>query len=92
MDNVYFTRCILHNMLLVFDGLDVLETGVDWAGADGSTDKDVRPLPSETSTSGVGQSAETVEVDSTFVAFRDQLEGHFIYKANRRELCWMYVR
>ena len=35
IDNVFFTCCILHNMLHAYDGLDVLEANVDWAGVDG---------------------------------------------------------
>lgn len=39
--------CIPHNMLLRFEGPNVIETGVDWARADGSKDSgpllDVQP-------------------------------------------------
>lgn len=36
VDSVWLTCCILHNMLLKFDGLDALEEGIDWAGLDGA--------------------------------------------------------
>ena len=35
IDNVFWTACILHNMLLMHDGLDKLQ---DWMGADGEHD------------------------------------------------------
>lgn len=38
VDGAWLTCCILHNMLLKFDGLDALEEGMDWAGLDGSPD------------------------------------------------------
>ena len=35
IDNAWFTACIIHNMLLRFDGLDKLEKDMDWTGKDG---------------------------------------------------------
>ena len=36
IDNMFFTCCILHNMLLSFDGLaNRWENNVNWAGKDG---------------------------------------------------------
>jgi hypothetical protein len=35
VENVFFTACILHNMLLSYDGLDRWEGNVDWEGIDG---------------------------------------------------------
>jgi hypothetical protein len=41
IDNMFFTCCILHNMLLSHDGLDSRwENGVNWAGQDGEHDKE----------------------------------------------------
>lgn len=36
--NVWFTCCILHNLLHAFDGLGELEAGVDWSGREGLHD------------------------------------------------------
>lgn len=73
IDNVYSTCCILHNMLLSFDGLDKLEEDVDWKGAGGSTDKDVGPLPEDTTTTGEGGGEEKVELKATIATFRNAL-------------------
>lgn len=35
IDNVFFTCRILHNVLHAFDGLDVTEADVEWAGEEG---------------------------------------------------------
>jgi hypothetical protein len=41
VDNTVKACCILHNMLLKWDGLDIWETGVDYAGADGHHESDM---------------------------------------------------
>ena len=33
IDNVFFTCCILHNMLHTYDGMDGLEEDVNWVGS-----------------------------------------------------------
>lgn len=38
IDNIFFTCCILHNMLHVFDGMDAFEENVDWTGSAGHHD------------------------------------------------------
>ncbi|CAB1100705.1 unnamed protein product [Ectocarpus sp. CCAP 1310/34] len=38
IDNIFFTCCILHNMLHTFDGLDVFEENTDWPGSAGHLD------------------------------------------------------
>jgi len=38
IDNIFFTCCILHNMLHTFDGMDVFEENVDWTGSAGHHD------------------------------------------------------
>ena len=35
INNIFFTCCILHNMLHSFDGLGELESEVEWEGFDG---------------------------------------------------------
>ncbi|CAM9269704.1 unnamed protein product [Discosporangium mesarthrocarpum] len=35
IDNMFFTCCILQNMLHAYDGLGTQESGVDWMGRDG---------------------------------------------------------
>ena len=46
IDNMFFTCCILHNMLLKVDGYDVRwESDVNWAGQDGNHhDKDMSTI------------------------------------------------
>ncbi|CAB1103160.1 unnamed protein product [Ectocarpus sp. CCAP 1310/34] len=38
IDNIFFTCCILHNMLHTFDGLDVFDENTDWTGSAGHHD------------------------------------------------------
>ena len=78
-------------MLLKFDGLDVLDTDVDWAGADGSTDKDVGPLPQIEENQDSDVQDEKTRYDNTFGEFREKLVEHFMYKARHRELAWTYT-
>ena len=78
-------------MLLKLDGLDALEAGVNWAGADGSTDKDVGPMPEMDIHQESGVKDQRTRYDKMFGEFRGKLVEHFIYKAERRQLAWTYT-
>lgn len=90
VDNVFFTCCILHNMLHAYDGLDVLEADVDWAGADGRHDPWERhPLEDASRLSGVSAGAgERVEIEAGHALLKRQLVTHFSYRAKHKQLCW----
>lgn len=85
IDNAWFTACIIHNMLLQFDGLDVLEKDVDWEGADGDADDTTAEFLPEEKTDDV---TEDVPEDVSFTKLRDELVEHFTYKKRRGELAW----
>ncbi|CAM9411140.1 unnamed protein product, partial [Pylaiella littoralis] len=48
IDNAWFTACIIHNMLLQFDGLANLEKDMNWTGKDGEADETTGPFPAQT--------------------------------------------
>jgi Plant transposon protein len=86
IDNIFFTCCILHNMLHAFDGLDVRERGVHWQwdGDDGMHDELFAAPTALADFGGVGlrdgDDAEDVEVENDFCTLRAKLITHFSVK------------
>ncbi|CAN0346673.1 unnamed protein product [Ectocarpus sp. 12 AP-2014] len=86
IDNIFFTCIILHNMLLAYDGIELLEPDCDWAGADGDLDKNIEhPV--------VRMSAPThedavVECDDGFDALRQKLVANFAYRWGQGTVGW----
>ncbi|CAB1105184.1 unnamed protein product [Ectocarpus sp. CCAP 1310/34] len=86
IDNIFFTCIILHNMLLAYDGIELLEPDCDWAGADGDLDKNIEhPV--------VRMSAPThedavVECDDGFDALRQKLVTNFAYRWGQGTVGW----
>lgn len=92
IDNVFFTCCILHNMLHAYDGLDILEANVDWAGADGRHNPWERHPQEDASAqsplTGAG-TAERVEKEAGHTQLKNKLVTHYTYRAKNKELCWL---
>lgn len=85
IDNAWFTACIIHNMLLQYDGLDRLEVDMDWEGKDGEADSATGAFPDV----AFADSAEEEECgDAAFHAHRQHLVDHFAYMKNRNEVQW----
>lgn len=91
IDNMFFTCCILHNMLHSFDGLGELEENANWAGLDGLHDPEVAD-PS-TDHSSVGRRSrrgnEEVEVEAAHKDLKNKLVAHFAYRRKRNDITWL---
>ena len=86
IDNVFLTCCVLHNMLLDFDGIELLEAGVDWKGADGNTDP---PEVSEGVTPPTARPAGApvqIEVENGFHSLREKLVANFMFRKHEGTL------
>lgn len=86
MDTIFFTCLILHNMLLAYDGIELLEADCDWAGEDGDLDEDV--VQSGTPRRAPGQQAEVVERDNDFQDLRQKLVTNFAYRWGQGTVGW----
>lgn len=85
IDNAWFTACIIHNMLLKYDRLDLLEVDMDWEGKDGEADSTTGAFPDV----ATADSEEDEEGgDAAFHTHRQRLVDHFACKKNRREVYW----
>lgn len=69
VDNAWFTACIIHNMLLQFDGLGKLEEDMDWVGKDGMADGKTGRFAPET----LRHNSLPGPAEKTFHDFRQQL-------------------
>lgn len=88
VDNVFLTCCILHNQLRNFEGIELLEEGVDWKGADGAVDppeevNEVVTLPTPRATTVV---PENIEIESDFHSLRKKLVANFMFRKNQGTL------
>ena len=91
--NVFFTCCILHNMLHAHDGLDELEPETHWAGADGQHEILDRNPSAECSSVGLRSpdvsSDTTIEVESEHAARKARLVEHLAWMHKKRLLGWL---
>ena len=78
-------------MLHTYDGMDVLEKDVHWAGEDGLFDSDCKGIDPEKDVSGIGSgaSAETVEVENGHAALKKRLVTSFTYRSNIGDIHWL---
>ena len=87
IDNAWFTACIIHNMLLRFDGLDKLEKDMDWTGKDGMADERTGVFPPETCVGNMSQGSNA----ASFHEFRKQLVDHFTFENKGGRISWFKV-
>ena len=92
IDNVWFTCCILHNLLHEFDGLENLEADVHWAGVDGLHDAWI--ADPETDVSTVGARTESIaegniERESEHDLLRKALIESFVYRVKTDDIVWL---
>lgn len=89
VDNMFHTCCILHNMLRSYDGLDVMEADMDWAGTDGHhSQSDADPL-TDVATTGLGwgyQEGEKMEVESGHDELRRMLMASLTYRYSQGDI------
>ncbi|CAM9751532.1 unnamed protein product [Discosporangium mesarthrocarpum] len=85
IDHMFFTYCILQNMLNSYDGLGTQESGVDWMGRDGMHGVYYCDLTADDS--GVGMSGrkmfgsgseQVLEVEHGFDELRNKLITHLL--------------
>lgn len=91
IDNIFFTCCILHNMLHSFDGMSVFEENVDWAGSAGLHDpKDHAP---DTDFTSVGVRSDTdpdeYSVNPQHALLKSQLVESFAYRKEHKDVVWL---
>jgi len=87
VDNIFFTCCILHNMLHAFDGIALLEKGINWTGAEGHVDSWLsKDMPVVLPTTDAP--AESIEVEGGFHKLQKQLTTHFIYRMRTGTIEW----
>lgn len=92
VDNVFFTACILHNMLHSMDGLNKLEPGVKWTGVDGLHDSDIADPDTDVSSVGLrgdDDNGEAGEVEPTHDEFREKLMASFAYRKKHNDIKWL---
>lgn len=87
IDNAWFTACIIHNMLLRFDGLDKLEKDMDWTGKDGMADERTGVFPPVTGVGNMSQGSNA----ASFHEFRKQLVDHFTFENKGGRISWFKV-
>ena len=86
IDNVFFTCCILHNMLRAFD---VLEGGVDWAGQEGVHDPWIADPLTDVSTVGARgdvEKEEKLEFEPTHDDLKKKLMTSFTYRKKHNDV------
>lgn len=104
IDNAFFTCCILHNMLLQYDGLDTLWMDEDfWKALDPDDDydndydnfrrQDQRAMGRlvhklRDETWNYGDDVET-EIESEFFTLRHRLIVHYAEASRKKEIEWL---
>lgn len=91
IDNVFFTCCILHNMLHTFDNRGEMSEEPNWAGSAGLHDPaDRDPNTDHSSVGAMDVPEESVEVETGFGALRKKLVTNFMYRREkRRDIVWL---
>ena len=91
IDDMWFTCCILHNLLHECDGLDKLEADVHWAGQAGLHDAWV--ADPETDVSPVGaqseEQQEKTERESEHDSLRKALVESFTCRVKKNDIVWL---
>ena len=87
VDNAWFTACIIHNMLLQFDGLGKLEEDMDWVGKDGMADGKTGRFAPET----LRHNSLPGPAEKTFHDFRQQLVDHYTHEKAAGRISWFRV-
>lgn len=96
IDDLFFTCCILHNMIHAFEGREEWEVDVDWAGVDGRLDvslcEDVNADFAAVAAARarvVRSTATEEEVESTFLSLRKDLIQHYAFADLAGEIRWL---
>lgn len=92
LDSVFFTCCILHNMLHSFDNNGEMVEEPNWTGSAGLHNAwDQDPLTDFTSV-GAKDAETEVEVEDGFVATKQKLITSFVYREKKGDITWLKRR
>lgn len=83
MDYVFFTCCILHNMLHTFDGMDDLQEDVNWVGS--AELQNTREHNKDSSSVGTKDVNDKVQVEKGHTLLRNHLMTNFSYLQKRKK-------
>jgi hypothetical protein len=92
IDSMFFTCCILHNIIHAYDGRNQWEREVDWAGVDGRLNVSFAAADADfTAVGGAGAVAgeDEEEVEQSFFALRSDLVDHYDYAQQMAEITWL---
>ena len=92
IDNIWFTCCILHNLLHKYDGLDKLEDDVHWADQEGLHDAWIADPETDVSMVGMqsgGINEENTERESEHDFLKNALIESFTYRVRRNDITWL---
>ena len=95
IDNIWFTCCILHNLLHEYDGLDMLEEDVHWAGEDGLHDAWIADPETDVGNVGARTSSmveERVERESEHDSLKKALIISFAHRVRNDDIVWLSRR
>lgn len=90
IDNMFFTCCILHNMLHTFDNRGEMSEEPNWSGSAGL--HNLADRAPRTDYSSVGASdvpAEKMEVEVGFATLRKKLVASFVNRRKRGDIIWL---
>ena len=89
IDYVFFTCCILHNMLHTYDGMDGLQEDVDWVGsAELQKTWEIKVDYSSVGARGVAPN-DRAEIEAEHDVLKAQLITNFMYRKKRGEITWL---
>lgn len=82
IDNVFFTCCILHNMLHTFDGMDQLEAGMKWTASAGMHEPWVCKPSIDLSSVGAKGGTPKMEKEPRHALLKRQLIQRFAFRSS----------
>ena len=90
IDNVFFTCCILHNMLHTFDNMGQMEDNHTWVGSAGPHDSWEHDPATDRSSVGTKDHQLKREVEAGHALRKRQLTTSFMYrKKHKKDIVWL---
>lgn len=89
IDNIFFTCCILHNMLHTFDNNGEMEEKSDWAGGGGLHNAWENDPLTDLSSVGAIASQLKVETEPGDSTRRQQLITSFMFRKGNGDIAWL---
>lgn len=89
IDNVFFTCCILHNMLHTNDGMGYLEAGVRWNESAGNHEAWLHKPSMDLNSVGARGSVSRVQKDSGHAFLKKQVARSFEYRSSIGDIEWL---